>query len=230
MMNGRSQLFLTTRWTLIDKVKRAEAAEALDELCGTYWGPVYQFLRRLGCSEEDAEDLAQEFFRDFMARDGFGMARREKGRFRSFLLRSARNHFSNARKAANRQKRGGGVEFVVVNDEIDSEDMLSPDEAFDKRWAEDLVDRALRNLREEWEAAQRPFEVLMPYLSGDRGARPLAETAETLGVSLSATKSSVHRLRKRFGDLVREEVAKTVGVEDDADEELQHLLQLLSRG
>jgi RNA polymerase sigma factor (sigma-70 family) len=204
--------------------------EALDELCRRYWGPVFGFLRRLGCGDADAEDLAQEFFRDFMGRDGFSQANREKGRFRSFLLCSVRNHFSNARKAAGRQKRGGGVEFVEVKEELDSDELLSPDEAFDKRWAEDLVDRALLRLREEWEAANRPFEVLMPYLSGDRGAQPLAETAETLGVSLAATKSSVHRLRQRFGDLVREEVSATVGAADDAEEELQHLLQLLSRG
>ena len=105
----------------------------------------------------------------------------------------------------------------------------APDEAFDKRWAEDLVDRALIKLRNDWESAGRPFEVLMPYLSGDRGAQPLAETAEILGVSLAATKSSVHRLRKRFGELVREEVEATIGRDGDADEELQHLLQLLSR-
>ena len=119
---------------------------------------------------------------------------------------------------------------MEVKEELDSDELLSPDEAFDKRWAEDLVDRALLRLREEWEAANRPFEVLMPYLSGDRGAQPLAETAEILGVSLAATKSSVHRLRQRFGDLVREEVSATVGEADDAEEELQHLLQLLSRG
>ncbi|MEM9238061.1 MAG: sigma-70 family RNA polymerase sigma factor [Verrucomicrobiota bacterium] len=229
MMKEGAQLFLTTRWTLLDKVKRPEAADALDELCRRYWGPVFRFLKRLGCSDEDAEDLAQEFFRDFLARDGFGQAEREKGRFRSFLLRSVRNHFANARKAAGRLKRGGGMEFIAVNDELDSDDRLSPDEAFDKRWAEDLVDRALVKLRDEWQSAGRPFEVLMPYLSGDRGSQPLAETAEMLGVSLAAVKSSVHRLRKRFGELVREEVSSTIGSEGDADGELEHLLQLLSR-
>ena len=103
MMNRGPQLFLTTRWTLLDKVRRPEGMEALDELCRRYWGPVFGFLKRLGCGDADAEDLAQEFFRDFMGRDGFSQANREKGRFRSFLLRSVRNHFSNARKAAGRQ-------------------------------------------------------------------------------------------------------------------------------
>ncbi|BCX49906.1 RNA polymerase subunit sigma-24 [Haloferula helveola] len=228
-MEGSSPLFLTTRWTLLDQVKAPEGGAALDELCRRYWGPVYSFLRRSGCAEADAEDLTQDFFHDFMERDGFSRAEREKGRFRSFLLGCVRNHFANARKAASRQKRGGGYEFVEVNEELDGGDGLSPEQAFDKRWAEDLVDRALLRLKAEWEENGRPFDVLAPFLSGERGAVSLAETADKLGVSLAATKSAVHRLRKRLGDLVKEEVSATLGSEDDASDELEHLLQLLSR-
>lgn len=228
-MEGRQQLFLTTRWTLMDHVKQPDAVESLDELCRTYWGPVVFYLRRCGCLEDDAQDLAQDFFRDFLARDGFARAKREKGRFRSFLLTSVRNHLSNSRKASQRLKRGGGVTFSELHEDLDVGDGLTPEEAFDKRWAEDLIDRALVRLRSEWEEKDRPFAVLSPYLSGERGAPPLGETADKLGVSLAAAKSAVHRLRKRLGELVREEVGATVGERADEGEELEHLLQLLSK-
>ena len=229
MIEKRSWHFLTTRWTLLDRVKEPEGAAALDELCGRYWGPVFMFLRRSGCGEEDAQDMTQDFFRDFVQRDGFALAERERGRFRSFLLGCVRNHFANARKAAGRQKRGGGVVFAELDDELDVGVGATPDEVFDKRWAEDLVDRALERLKREWEESGRPFALLAPYLSGERGAVPLAETAEALGVSLAATKSAVHRMRKRLGDLVKEEVVMTTGEEGDAAGELEYLMQLLSR-
>jgi RNA polymerase sigma-70 factor (ECF subfamily) len=225
----RSQLFLTTRWTLMDRVREADAVESLDELCRTYWGPVVSYLRRSGCREDDVQDLAQDFFHDFLSRNGFAQAKRERGRFRSFLLTSVRNHLANARKSAQRLKRGGGVTFAVFDDDLDVGDGLTPEEAFDKRWAEELVDRALVRLKKEWEEKERPFEKLAPYLSGERGAPPLGETAVELGFSLAAVKSAVHRLRKRLGELVREEVAATVGERSDEAEELEHLLQLLSK-
>lgn len=221
--------FLTTRWTLLNKCSKNEEVEALDQLCSQYWGPVRGFLRRIGLSSEDADDMTQDFFQEFMRRDGFARARKEKGRFRSFLLAAVRNHFANAQKAAKRIKRGGRNSFVEVSDELDSDPNLTPGEAFDKRWAEDVVDRALKRLRDEWVAAERPFEILAPYLSGERGAVPLEETARILGVSLAAAKSSVHRLRRQFGDLVKDEVRRTVGRDDDAVEELDYLMQMLSR-
>lgn len=226
MEDGKAA-FLTTRWTLLERAGQPDDGAALDELCRRYWGPVFSFLRRSGCAAADAEDLTQEFFRDFMARDGFAAARRERGRFRSFLLGCVGHHFANARKAAGRLKRGGGVEFTAITEGED--DGLSPDEAFDKRWAEALVDRALARLRVEWESQGRPFEVLAPYLSGERGAVPLEETAARLGVTLAATKSAVHRLRQRLGELVKEEVAATVDDARDAADELDYLLRMLSR-
>lgn len=226
-MDGVSPLFLTTRWTLLDQAGEPEGEAALDELCRRYWGPVHAYFRRAGCLPEDAQDHTQEFFRDFMSRDGFGQACRGRGRFRNFLLGCVRNHHANERKAAQCLKRGGAVVFVPVEDGVDASAGLSPEEAFDKRWAEDVVDRALLRLRREWEG--RPFEVLAPYLSGDRGAPPVAETAELLGFSLAATKSSIHRLRKRLGDLVRMEVAAACGDESAVAEELEHLLRMLSR-
>lgn len=116
-----------------------------------------------------------------------------------------------------------------MNDELDASGGLSPDEVFEKRWAEDLIDRALGKLEEQWEAGGRPFQILAPHLSGDRTAPPLAETAEALEASLAATKSAVLRFRKRFGELVKEEVRSTVGARGDEDEELDYLLQLLSK-
>lgn len=228
-MTTKARNFMTTRWTLLNQCSEPEGVEALDELCRQYWGPVRGFLKRIGLSDADADDMTQDFFQEFMRRDGFARARKEKGRFRSFLLAAVRNHFANARKAAMRIKRGGQNSFVEVSDDLDSDPNLTPGEAFDKRWAEDMVDRALSRLRDEWVAAGRPFDTLAPYLSGERGAVPLEEAAENLGVSLAAVKSSVHRLRRQFGDLVREEVRKTVGRDDDAVEELDYLMQMLSR-
>ena len=121
------------------------------------------------------------------------------------------------------------MEFMEVNDELDASAGLSPDEVFEKRWAEDLIDRALAKLKGQWESAGRPFQTLAPYLSGDRTAPPLAETAEVLGASLAATKSAVLRFRKRFGELVKEEVRATVGSQGDEADELDYLLQLLSK-
>lgn len=226
-MDKQPGMFATTRWTLLERARQPEDIKALDELCRRYWQPVNAFLRRSGCTPADAEDLTQEFFRDFMARGGFAAARRERGRFRSFLLGCVGHHHANARKAAGRLKRGGGVEFTAIDD--GPGDGLSPDEAFDKRWAEALVDRALERLRTEWESQGRPFEVLAPYLSGERGAVPLEETAARLGVSLAATKSAVHRLRQRLGELVKEEVGATVDDARDAADELDYLLRMLSR-
>ena len=228
-MNAESSMFQTTRWTLLDRAKEPQGAEALDELCQRYWGPVNSFLRRLGCRDADAQDLTQDFFVSFMGRDGFSRAEKDKGRFRSFLLGSVRNHFLNAKKSEGRIKRGGKVEFLEVNDELDASGGMSPDEVFEKRWAEDLIDRALMKLKEQWEAGGRPFQLLAPYLSGDRSAPPLAKTAEDLGASLAATKSAVLRFRKRFGELVKEEVRATVGTRGDEADELDYLLQLLSK-
>lgn len=228
-MKDHNQYFLTTRWTLMDRVKDLDAIASLDELCRNYWGPVVFYLRRCGCPEDDVQDLTQDFFCDFLARDGFARARRERGRFRSFLLTSVRHHLSNSRKASQRLKRGGGVVFSEIHEDLDVGDGLTPEEAFDKRWAEDLIDRALARLRIEWEQKDRPFAKLSPYLSGDRNAPSLAATAEELGVSLAAIKSAIHRLRKRLGEIVREEVAETVGVRTDEEEELEHLLQMLSK-
>ncbi|MGJ8695543.1 MAG: RNA polymerase sigma factor [Verrucomicrobiaceae bacterium] len=228
-MTETTPKFQTTRWTLLDQAKEPEGSEALDELCRRYWGPVFSFLRRLGCSEADAKDLTQDFFVTFMGREGFSLAKKERGSFRSFLLTSARNHFLNARKAQGRIKRGGHLEFLEVNEELDATSGLSPDEVFEKRWAEDLIDRALSKLKTQWETNGRPFQTLAPYLSGDNGAPPLAETAEALNASLAATKSAVLRFRKRFGELVKEEVRATVGTRTDEADELEYLLQLLSR-
>ena len=229
MTTEASPLFQTTRWTLLEESSGPNSGDSLDELCRNYWHPVHAFLRRSGCPEADAQDLTQDFFLTFMEREGFAQAERGKGRFRSFLLSCVRNHFSVARKASTRQKRGGGVDFVEVNDELDVSYSLTPDEVFEKRWAEDLVERALANLREEWVAKDRPFKLLAPYLSGHRSTPPLSETAEKLGVPLAATKSAVHRLRKRFGELVKLEVSKSVSTKEDEEDELEYLLQLLSR-
>jgi len=116
-MTVDSAMFQTTRWTLLDRASKPEGGEALDELCQRYWGPVYSFLRWLGCREADAQDLTQDFFVGFMKREGFAKAEKDKGRFRSFLLGAVRNHFLNARKAESRIKRGGGMEFMEVNDD-----------------------------------------------------------------------------------------------------------------
>ncbi|MCI0536143.1 MAG: sigma-70 family RNA polymerase sigma factor [Verrucomicrobiales bacterium] len=213
-----------------------QANEALENLCRTYWYPLYAYVRRKGFGAEDAQDLTQEFFARLLMRNYLSVADRNKGKFRSFLLGSLEHFLAREWTKACAQKRGGG-QTVFSIDEMDAEKRylldpaheLTAERIFDRRWATTLLDRAMNRLREDCLANGKGelFERIRDLLSGERGEVTYAEIAATLQMSEGALKVAVHRLRQRYGELVREEIAQTVATAAEADEELRYLFAVL---
>jgi RNA polymerase sigma-70 factor (ECF subfamily) len=214
------------------------AREALSTLCQTYWYPLYAYVRRRGYSPPDAEDLTQEFFARFLQHHWVGAADREKGRFRTFLL-SAMTHFlSDEWDKARAQKRGGGVPLLPLQFEAaetrfgrETADTATPELHFERRWAVTLLEQVLNLLEKEYEAEGKAelFAALNPCLVGERTTQPYGELAKALGLSESAVKSAVHRLRQRYRELLRREIAHTVVGAEEVDAELRHLVVVLAR-
>ena len=179
--------------------------------------------------------MTQEFVAHMLDNGLLEKVDRERGKFRTYLLRSMKNMLTNEWRKATRQKRGGGA-VVFSLDDHDPESGyraepgaadLAPDVLFDRRWADTLVDRSMARLRREWEAAGKPFAELKTYLVDPRGERPFAEVADELGTTESALKTSVHRLRRRYGEVFREEVAHTVSEPSEVEGEIRYLLSVL---
>lgn len=218
-----------------------EARAALSELCENYYNPVLGFLRREGRTEEEARELTQEFFARVLAGSGFAGADQERGRFRSYVLGALKHFLAEVRQKAHRQKRGGGMtpeslDAGVENSEGESSELqvadaraVSPEASFDREWALEVMKRALAAVEAEMKAKARSeqFEVLKPWLAGDGSTMSQAEAARRLKMTESAVKVSVHRLRKRFGECVRAEIAQTLRDPAQADEELAHLIAAL---
>ncbi len=212
------------------------ARHALEKLCQTYWYPLYAYVRRRGFSPPDAEDLTQEFFARFLEHDWVASADREKGRFRTFLL-SAMTHFlANEWDKARAQKRGGGVPLLPLELGTaetrycrEPADSVTPEQHFERRWALALLETATSRLGAEYkeEGKGELFAALNPCLVGDRATQPYEELAKKLGLSEAAVKSAVHRLRQRYRQLLREEIAHTVASAAEVDEELRHLIAVL---
>jgi RNA polymerase sigma-70 factor (ECF subfamily) len=209
---------------------------ALSWLCERYWLPLYAYVRSRGHSPDDAKDLVQGFFARFLERNLAHEADAERGRFRSFLLGCLNHFLSDEYKRSNRLKRGGGKEFVRLDDpaieariEAELSDARQPELAFDRQWAVSVMDHALERLRIECEADGRNgrFEVLKPCLTEGAGIESQAELAEKLKVTVTAVKLIIHRLRRRYREIVREEIAETVANEEDIEAELKHLLAAL---
>jgi RNA polymerase sigma factor (sigma-70 family) len=235
----RSPVFVTTHWSVVltaGDSNPALAHDALAKLCQTYWFPLYAFIRRRGFSPPDAEDLTQEFFARFLEHNWVGNADREKGRFRTFLL-SAMNHFlANEWDKARAQKRGGGMtplplEFNAAETRYVREpaDSVTPEQHFERRWALTLLETVVDRLRAEYEQDGKAslFAALNPCLVGDRTSQPYEELARMLGLTEGAVKSAVHRLRQRYRQLLRDEIAQTVAGPAEVDEELNHLIAVL---
>jgi RNA polymerase sigma-70 factor (ECF subfamily) len=213
------------------------AARALEDLCRAYWYPLYAYVRRRGHAKADAEDLTQAFFARLLEKDFLRSAAREKGRFRTFMLVAFQRFCANEWDRARAQKRGGGQ--VVLSLNIDTAerryhaepaDELSADRIFERRWALTLIEQAMARLRREYEAAGkgRDFDQLKAFLTADGDAIPYAELAGKLGQSEGTLRVAVHRLRKRFREVFRLEIAQTVSRPEDIDGELRHLLAALS--
>jgi len=236
----RHPAFVTTHWSVVLTAAHwdnTRAKSALEKLCQTYWYPLYAYVRRRGHSPEDAQDLTQEFFARLLERHWLGRADQQRGRFRSFLL-SAMNHFlADEWDKAKAQKRGGGLaplplEFDVAETRFTHEpaDRVTPEQNYERRWALTLLDEVLHRLRLEYEQEGKTelFATLHPCLVGDRSSQPYADLAVNLGVSEGAVKSAVHRLRLRYRQLLRDEIAQTVAEPHEVDEELRHLFTVLS--
>jgi RNA polymerase sigma-70 factor (ECF subfamily) len=229
--------FKTTHWSVIVRASQGQAtdsAAALEKLCRSYWPPIYAFIRRKGHDVHAAQDLTQSFFAALLEKNQISVADPQRGRFRNFLLGSAAHFLANDWKHGHRLKRGGHCDFVSLNDETlaaenftEAQDM-TPEAAFDRRWAESLVAQALARLRAEMRSDAGRFDELKVFLLGAKGDVSYAATAERLGLSEAAVKSVIHRLRQRFAELVRAEVANTVASPEEAEEELRYLLSVLN--
>ena len=235
----RSPVFVTTQWSVVLTAGSSDttgARDALAKLCQTYWYPLYAYVRRRNFSPPDAEDLTQEFFARFLEHHWVGNADPEKGRFRTFLL-SAMNHFlANEWDKARAQKRGGGAPLLPLQFDAaetrygrEPAENVTPEQHFERRWALTLLEEVVNRLRAEYEqeGKEELFAALNPCLVGDRTSQPYEELAKKLALSESAVKSAVHRLRQRYRQLLREEIAHTVARPGEVEEELRHLIVVL---
>ncbi len=213
-----------------------QAADALEQLCRTYWYPLYAFVRRQGHGAPDAEDLTQEFFSRFLAKEYFGRADPALGRFRSFLLACLKNFLAEQQRQARRLKRGGGQTTISWDSQtaeeryrLEPSDPVTPEQVYDRRWALTLLDTVLARLADEQSdtGKEQIFAQLKDHLWGEARETSYAEMAERLGMTEGAVKVTVHRLRRRLRDLLREEVAQTVVSGEDVDEELRHLIGVI---
>jgi RNA polymerase sigma-70 factor (ECF subfamily) len=232
--------FLTTRWTqvLAARGETPEAKKALSDLCGAYYAPVVSFLRRSGQGEDQARDLAHEFFARLLARHGLDGADPQRGRFRSYLLGAVKHFLANHRVSSLREKRGAGAAHEPIAAATDTSPGLEiPDPAtmpsdviFDREWALNVLDRGLVLLARECEEAgnHRLFETLKPWLTGDRPERTQAGAARELELTEGAVRVAIYRLRRRFRALVKAEIGQTVDTPAEVEAELNHLIAALS--
>lgn len=234
MASGRGR-FATTRWSVVLAASGADspaADEALAKLCETYWFPLYAYLRGRGHDAAAAEDLTQAFFAHLLEKKAFRHADPARGRFRSFLLTSLKNSAANARDRELAKKRSPDMPLLPLDAGTAEERYLlepatgeTPERVFDRRWALALLDRVMGRLAAETAGAgrQRHFDRLKMYLTGEQPQVSYADAAAALGTSEAAVKVAVHRLRRRFGALVHEEVSHTVASPDDVESEIRHL-------
>jgi len=217
----------------------AHAHAALEKLCRTYWYPLYGYIRRYGHSPEDAQDLTQEFFRQLLGRQSLTHADPSRGRFRSFIL-TAMNHFlAGEWKKARAKKRGGGCQMLSL-DWVTAEERYNLEPAdhstavriFEKQWALTLLGQVLDRLELEYQNDGKTelFAALKQTLMGARESQPYAELAVNLGMSESSIKVAVHRMRKRYRELIRDEIAGTVDHPEDVEAEMRHLFNALVEG
>lgn len=236
----RHQWFATTHWSVVMAAKQDDssgAAIALEKLCRAYWPPLYAYIRRDGCDATEAQDLTQDFFARLLARD-YLQHLHQQGKFRSFLLAYLKNFLSEQRRKAGAQKRGGGCVFVSLNETagedgylLEPVDELTPDQVFERRWAQTVLQTALDRLREEFVTRGQAalFERLQDYQPREPGGQSYAQLGDDLGMTEAAVKSAVQRMRQRHRELLREEIAQTVTRPEEIEEELRHFRTLLGR-
>ncbi len=235
---GGANAFLTTHWSVVLAAQGESeiAREALEKLCRSYWWPLYGFVRRSGYGPEEAQDLTQGFFALLLERRDLDAVRREKGRLRSYLLVSLKNFLAKAWRREMTVKRGEGRALVSLDEllareraDLEPVDMLSADRIYERRWALTLLEQVLVRLEEEYRAADNDtlFAQLKELLADEPDRPSQAEIAKSLGMTENAVKQAFHRLRKRYRELLREEIAHTVAVPGDVEDELRHFISVL---
>ena len=242
---GQSPRFATTRWSLVIQAKDREAPdakEALADLCRAYWYPLYAFIRGRSRDQDEAQDLTQEFFATLLSKEILESVDPARGRFRAFLLAAVKNFLSHEREKKRAQKRGGQVQILSLGGQafdwesgesrfqMDLSHDVTPEALFERQWAIALLDRVLCLLREEHvEGPKRQqFEILQPFLSVDRDEANYAHAARQLNSTESAVRVAAHRLRKRYRELLRNEIAHTVATPAEIEDELRYLFVVLS--
>jgi RNA polymerase sigma-70 factor (ECF subfamily) len=231
--------FTTTHWSVVIRAVERESErrdEALEQLCRGYWYPIYVFLRRSGLMAHDAEDVTQSFFERVLSRDYLRAVDRSKGKFRCFLLAMVRHFLANHRREARAQKRGGNVQFVSIDSESVDEIDLGPgtvdgsaEKSFDRQWALTLLEKVVAALRMECQASGKAalFERLKTFLTVEKAGIGYADLAASLNTTEAALKMSISRLRRRYGELLRAEIARTVSTPEEVEEELRALFAAL---
>ena len=206
----------------------------MERLCGTYWYPLYACVRQRGYGSEDAQDLTQKFLLHLLANHALGTVHPAKGRFRSFLLAALNNFLANEWDKARAQKRGGGQTVISLDAaetrfQAEPSEGLTPERIFERHWARTLLAQVTAHLRQDYHAAGKGevFEAIRVYLAGEKGLAPYRDTAGQLGLSVDALKKSVERLRRRYGELLREEIAHTVSSPAEVDDEIRYLRTVL---
>jgi RNA polymerase sigma factor (sigma-70 family) len=214
----------------------AESREALARLCEAYWYPIYAFVRRQGYGADEARDLTQGYFARLIEKRDLRAVDPDLGRFRSFLLASVRHFLSNERDRERAKKRSPDSQVLSLDAEsaermyrVEPAESLTPETLFERKWAMTVLERSFSKLGEEWGEGERAkrFEKLRGHLIGDAPAAVYAEIAGSLGMTEDAVKVTVHRIRRRFGEILREEIAHTVRDAEDVDQELRYLLTVL---
>jgi RNA polymerase sigma-70 factor (ECF subfamily) len=236
----QDDVFVTTRWTVVLQAGRKSSPNsdrALADLCQSYWYPLYAYVRRRCQSREDAEDLTQGFFEKFLAKNYLEGLNAERGKFRAFLLASLKHFLANEWDKAGRQKRGGGSQHLSLDWQQADErfhvvppDHASPDRLFDREWAITLLEQVVERLRSECTADGRAelFEQARGYLMLGEALIPYSEAAAKLGLEEGAVRVAVHRLRKRYRQLLRDEIAQTINDPAQVQEELRSLQAALA--
>ena len=230
--------FTTTQWSVVlnAQSESPSAQEALEKLCRTYWWPLYGFVRRQGYSPEEAQDLTQGFFAMLLERHDFNAVRREKGRLRSYLLVSLKNFLAKAHRRELAVKRGRGQSPIPLEDlslreraYLEPANNVSADLIYERRWALTLLEQVLNRLEEEFRATGNGplFECLAELLGDEPAAPSQAAIAEKLGMTESAVRQAYYRLRQRYRELLRDEIANTVAVPGDVEDELRHFISIL---
>jgi RNA polymerase sigma factor (sigma-70 family) len=234
----RGTLFTTTHWSVVLEAQSESPAaqEALEKLCRIYWRPIYSFVQRQGVAPEEAQDVTQAFFVDLLEHKSLTAVRKEKGRFRSYLLGALKYFLADERRRAMAIKRGKGQRLIPLEElsgdertEMEPADPVTAEQIYERRWASTVLERVLGLLKNEYSAAGNAvlFDFLKQLLPDEPGSPSQADIAGKLGMTSNAVRQAFHRFRQRYQSLLREEIAQTVATPGDIEDELRHLIAVV---